>query len=894
MYFSLSFRPHLPQMTIFSFCVLGFVALTYQVVFVRDLIILFGSTAPATATVLATYFSGLALGGLIFGKIADRVSLDKLCRLYAGIFLFIGMYGFLSPFFFKFLNSSILVVNKIYPLHFAGFNFFTFLFSFLLLVFPAILIGAGFPIVNKILVRGEKEIGEKIPFVYFVETFGSVLGATLAGFWLIPNFGNTATVSFAAILSVLTGGTLFYFFKMCAEPISAREEMLNLRESSELQSPIFLYALFFTGFLALALEVLYTKTLILFIGSSTYAFSIILITFLLGIALGSWVISSFIDKINRGYAYFGLFLGLIGFWLFLTVKFLEMMPFWYLDIFKLYQSLDFSVVLFAQFTLTVLVIFPVTFLMGMIFPLGVRLANPTFEKLGSSIGKLYFSNTFGGVVGSVTAGFLFLPSLGYQKTLILILLAYLAGGIFFIIREKNLETVIKVVFVFFFVFWGVFSIFSSPWSKTILSLGVFPYIGSYIQIDKETLGQVLQKDKIVFYKEGLSNIAVIDRGGDRILRINGKTDASNSIGDLEAEILIGALPMLFHPEPKDALVIGLGSGITLGTITQFDEVKNIDLVEIDPAIVEAAQYFKNDNHNALRNPKVKTIIADGRNHLTLTDKKYDVISSEPSNFWVSGNAALFSKEFYELAKSRLKKDGMVLQWLQGYALSPEDIQSVIKTFQETFPQTYLFDSMGSGDLFLVGSISEKPLLDFDVLTKKFDNPDIAKELSRIFITTPYELLAYVTAGPKELDIYSAASPVLTDDRLFVEFSAPKTLYQSTISYLFGDFAQLHEQTDVVNLVVGGNKVILKKYYDLAQSLIPLKIAFANDDLSGALEAYEEARESGLSQALVETHLLRRCNVRASLVQLKEGEEAASRVWERCFEVIGVGVVKKEI
>jgi len=307
---------------LFSFGIFGFVALVFQVIFFKNLVLLFGLTAPAAATVLAVYFSGLALGGLMFGKISDRFSFNRLLQAYGGLFILLGIYGLIFPLLFKFLNFFILSVNSVIPLNFAGFNVFAFLFSFLFLIFPSILIGGGFPIINKILVRDQYVIGKKVSLVYFVETLGNVIGALLAGFWLAPSFGNNLTIFIASITSLIVGGVLIFiirsYYSKSSNNEKSREEVKQ--SSKTIRNPIFIYALFVTGFLALALEVLYTKTLILFIGSSTYSFSLILITFLLGIALGSWVLSFFVDRIKRGYAYFGLFIGLIGFWLFLTLQ----------------------------------------------------------------------------------------------------------------------------------------------------------------------------------------------------------------------------------------------------------------------------------------------------------------------------------------------------------------------------------------------------------------------------------------------------------------------------------------------------------------------------------------------------------------------------------------------
>lgn len=875
---------------LFSFGVFGFSALIFQIIFARNLIPLFGLTAPAIATVLAVFFFGLALGSLVFGKISDRLSETKNFKLYIPLFVVTAVYGFLFPALFKFLNFSISAVNKIYPLNFTGFNFVAFFFAFVVLVIPAIFIGAGFPLVNKILVRRENEIGRKIALSYFVNTFGSVLGAASAGFWLIPAFGNNATIFIAAGLNLITAGFLFSVSgRIVREP--AEKETREDAGESVIGDKIFLYVLFATGFLALALEVVYTKTLILFIGSSTYAFSVITAVFLLGIAVGSWLAAFFVDRIMRGSAYFGIFLGLIGFWLFVTAQVFNELPFWYLQIFKTLNSLDFSAVLVSQFSLVALVILPVTVLMGLVFPLGIKLAGLATRQLSAGIGKLYFANILGGVFGSLAAGFWLLSGLGYQKTMFLIMSAYFVVGIIFIIRERNLAPSLKGIFAFFFIFWVVFSVFFTAWTRTATSFGVFPYATTYASFDKSDLLSAADKDEIIFYKEGQSNVAVIRRGGELLLRINGKTDASNTLGDTEAQILIGALPMLLHPEPKDVLAIGLGSGITLGAITQFEEARNIEAVEIDPSVVEAAGYFKEYNHDAASDPRVKIILADGRNYLRLTDKKYDVISSEPSNLWVSGNAYLFTKEFYELAKSRLKGNGIILQWLHLYSLDLAGVQSVLKTFSSVFPNAYLFETISGGDLLIVGQMRPEPILNFDLLEKKFGDQKIRQELERIYIFSPYDFVPYLIADARGIADLSDGAEINSDDRPFLEFSSPKAIYYDTASRTIQDLADIQQENNPLITTIGGDTDKLKKYFIFSQKLFPFRIANIEGDLFAAIDRYNDAKGEGPFQYLAETYILKRCNFVAQITKQTKGEDAANQIWERCNSVFNEVVIK---
>lgn len=892
------FLSHSNSFLPFSFGVLGFVALVFQVVFVRKLTLLFGLTAPAAATVLAVYFLGLAIGSFVFGKISDKLSEAKNQKIYSLLFVIISVYGFLFPLIFKALNFFVLFVNSLYPLHFSGFNFFTFLFSFIFLIVPAICIGAGFPMINKILVHEKESFGKKISFFYFAETLGSVLGAALAGFWLIPSFGNNATIFIASGLSFVFGGLLFSLFGN-REDVPRTEIKVSDAQSNEqdgqhepsIKNNIFIYALFITGFLALALEVLYTKTLILFIGSSTYAFSLILVMFLLGIALGSWSFSLFADRIKRGYAYFGVCLGLIGFWLFLTSQFFEKLPFWFLQVLGSYNSFEFGGTLLSQTFITLLVIFPATFVMGIVFPFGIKLAEPGIQTLGSGIGRLYFANTIGGVVGSLVAGFVLLPAIGYSRTLTVILVLYFILAGVFLFKERGIGWFMKGATVFFFIFFGTFAIFSSPWGKKNLTLGSFIYAPTYLNYGIDVVKKTIERDKVLFYKEGLSNIAVMKRGPITLLKVNGKVDASNGIDDLESEILAGVLPMIFHPDPKEVLVIGLGSGITLGSVNQFDSAVNIDTLEIDPATIEAASYFKPFNHDALNDPRGKTIFADGRNYMLLNDKKYDVISSHPSNVWVAGNVNLFTKEYYELAKSRLKNDGLMFQWIHVYSMDPENVRAVYKTFQEVFPQVYLFNSSNSGDMFMIGALEkDSTLLHFDALSKKMDDEKIAGELQRIYIASPYELLAYLVSEGDRFRVFSESAQVNTDDKNFLEFQAPKSIYKATVAEALREIDALRSEVNlfIFGVEEGERLEKLKRYFEFRKRLLPAQAALSEGHLFEAVEGYAFARDTtNLISPSFEIRIMQGCDVAALVVQNDAGgADAAKRVYEKCEKVFG--------
>ncbi len=238
-----------------------------------------------------------------------------------------------------------------------------------------------------------------------------------------------------------------------------------------------------------------------------------------------------------------------------------------------------------------------------------------------------------------------------------------------------------------------------PWDRDLLSSGAYkyaPYLGS------ENIETVLRAGMLEYYKEGAASTVSVRRlTGTTSLAIDGKIDASNG-GDMLTQRLLGLLPVLLHGNARDIAVIGLGSGVTVGSALAPGTVRRADVVEISPEVVEASRFFDRESGSALSRPGVRLIVGDGRSHLLLTPQRYDVIVSEPSNPWMSGVAALFTREFFEAARSRLNPDGLICQWAHTYDISPEDLQSIVGTFASVFPEGTMW-LVGEGDLLLIGA-----------------------------------------------------------------------------------------------------------------------------------------------------------------------------------------------
>jgi spermidine synthase len=318
------------------------------------------------------------------------------------------------------------------------------------------------------------------------------------------------------------------------------------------------------------------------------------------------------------------------------------------------------------------------------------------------------------------------------------------------------------------------------WDKRVMSTGPAIYAQDYLAQPKTAGASALPlPDQLLFYRDGPSATVSVTQLGDQIsLRVNGKTDASTNPVDMPTQLNLAHLPLLLHPDPRAVLVIGLGSGITAGAAARHP-LERLDVVEIEPAVVEASRFFTRYNADVFKDPRLRLTIADGRNYLLTTKQRYDVIISEPSNPWIGGIASLFSVEYFELARSRLQPGGIMVQWLQAYSFSPPDFQMVVKTFGSVFPATSLWHST-RGDYLLLGRMKPAPI-DLALLKARYEaNPAVRRDLALAEVSDWPGVLGFFMLGETDAGRYAAGAEVNTDDRLPLEFSAPRALYLDTV------------------------------------------------------------------------------------------------------------------
>lgn len=773
------------------FFVSGATGLIYEVLWTRMLGLVFGHTVFAITTVLAAFMAGLGLGSYLFGRLADRSAHPIL--LYGLLEAGIGIYALLTPALFSKAEAIYIPLHQSLRLSFFAFSLSQFALIFVILLLPTTLMGATLPVLSRFFVRGITGLGRQVGWLYALNTFGAVLGTYVAGFHLIPTLGVRTTLLLAAVANVGIGVLAVVFDRHLHQlgvqpgspgppsPVSGPEDLpSSLRtEDGRPGTGVWLaiLGLGLSGAASMMYEVAWTRALALVIGSSTYAFSTMLVAFLTGMALGSFLFSRLAGRLRVNSFLFGCLQLGIGVGALLVTPFFDRLPEVFLQAFRLSQSPGF--VKAIQFSISAMAMLLPTLFMGATFPCVTQIASREMHRLGHDVGRIYFVNTGGAIAGTVLAGFLVIPTWGLQATLKLAVSMNLCLALVLFVGSQETRWRRGIAALAPFSALAILAV-SPTWDARTMASGVAIYGRQYLDLVgkisfRETMAPT---GRLLYYKDGISATVSVHREGEHLfLRVNGKTDASN-ISDMHTQLMLGHLPLLLHPDPKRVLVIGLGSGVTGGAVA-VHPVEEIDIVEIEPAVVEAANFFAQQNREVLRNPKARLAIADGRNFLLASEERYDVIISEPSNPWMRGIGNLFSLEFYELAARRLAAKGVVSQWIHGYGLFPEDLKMVVKTFRSVFPHVTIWNTI-RGDYLLIGS-KDPVVLDYNHLRSHYASlPGLREDMSSLGIHSPLALLADFMLGDQDTAQYSQHAWLNTDNLPLLEFSAPDSLYADTI------------------------------------------------------------------------------------------------------------------
>jgi spermidine synthase len=757
----------------------GLSALMYEVVWVRALGLIFGNTTHATATVLASFMAGLGVGSYFIGRRCDHWRHPL--RTYGLLQIGIALYGVLTFAMLAVVQGAYVTVATTAGGGLALCTLARTALAFCVVFVPAFLMGGTMPVLAHAYVAGAASVGASISLLYAANTAGAVMGTLVAGFWAIPVVGMRMTVSIAAGLSLGVGVGAVVLGRR--GPLAASDDTSGTTPPPVAAAggkPWVAVCLGLSGVLAMVYEVGWTRALAAVLGSSTYAFTLMLATFLLGIAIGSALFARVLTK-RRAVISDWVWLQLVlAASVLVVLPQFERVPLVMVRLFGLTAG-NWVLMDLCRFTVCVAIMFLPTLCFGALFPVAASLYIPDRETVGRNLGRLYLCNTAGNIAGSLAAGFVLIPLIGIQRTL----LAAAVAGILLgwgpaLLRPFRPKRV--VVATLLSALLGTLAFAQrGGWDARLISMGVHLRPQRWLgRPTTEIFGQLYDYD-LQFYREGAHSIVSVFGSGDHLmLKVNGKTDASSS-ADIATQLLSGHIPHLLHKDPKRSLVIGLGSGMTLGASLVHD-VEHVDSVELEPAVVEAAAWFDDLNRHASDDPRVRTIVNDGRNHLLLEKSRYDVIISEPSNPWMAGVASLFTVEFYELLQKRLTEGGILCQWLQAYGLHPDDFRMAVASVRHVFPHVTLWSTL-PGDILIIAG--RQPLvLNLDAAEERFDRmPLLRQDLAQFGIRSPGGLLAYTVLGEEGVNRFVAGAALNRDDRLPLEFSAPRSRNMTGLAQL---------------------------------------------------------------------------------------------------------------
>jgi len=737
----------------------GASSLIYEVAWTRALNVIFGVTIHAIAAVLASFMAGLALGSYLAGTLADRVKRPLL--LYGLIEIGIGLFGVSTLIAIKALMPMYLWLYGAVSDYPAIVPVLRFIVAWCIMLLPASLMGATLPLIVKACSLYLPRIGINVSLLYAFNTAGAAAGTLLAGFVLIGSFGLQGSVYIAASVNVIAGMAAIFLAILSGDRFlnprqeSAPDSMggpLEYRPSRGLTAALSI-SFGISGFCALAYEVLWFRVLELFLNGTVYAFSIMLFTFLIGIALGSLLIALVISRNWNWVALFAALQALIGLEVFFSQYAIGKIP-------RVRDAIvampEFSTLFkdsnFVMALVCVLLLLPLTLLLGMTFPIVVQaLTGGHSRGSGASVGGLNAANTLGAILGSLVGGLWLLPAMGSQNSLTLL------GGV-------NLAVA------------GVLFVYSAGmrmrpiWALPVILPGLvlLPALGP-----QDMLGEVLKNlfkgHEIIWYEEGLENTVSIQRKPDKFLYLylNSRVEAYDAPDMVNYHGAIGHLPMLLHPDPKDVLVIGLGGGATPGAISSHKD-SNIEIVELSPSMVRAAEFFRHVNHDLFRQENVQLRLDDGRNHLLLTDKKYDVITADVLHPNQAGSDNLYSHEYFQLVKEALSDDGIAVQWADSTHIIMYPL--IARTFASVFPYVTLWYD---GSL-IIGS--KKQLnLSRDALQARIDATSGREEAKAVGLSSADDLLRNYNGDASALRQRIGDGPIITDDRPLTEYyeSLPK-------------------------------------------------------------------------------------------------------------------------
>ncbi len=760
------------------FVLSGFAGLVYEVVWARQLVLVFGNTTQAVSAILTGFFGGMAIGSVVGGRVADRVR--NPLRMYAILELLVVVAVLLTPATFLGMREVYRGVFDTLEQNPTLLTLVRFVLSLLALGPATILMGATLPTLSRYLVRDHNTLGTEFGSLYTVNTFGAILGAVAAGVFLIELIGLEETLLVGVACSA-TAGVSAFALSLWQRPSSPQEPAATTAAAATTATPagspagstagstiataarsavgtgvasisrpkLALAVAFVSGLTSLGYQNLWTRILSSGTGSSSYVFTGILAIFLTGIAVGAFVFSRFLSKTRHPVALLGVAE--------ITLAFLVL------------ASLGIETKYLVSWSFLrelVVVVAPPALVMGVVFPMSSMLVAESDERVGTSAGLLLGANTVGALCGTFVVPFFLMPFLTSPRSVVLIAAINAATGVVLLWQAKPLALGLRRMGS---ALGGVAAVVAVMLMVVPNALVVDPSTSTLLRLHATILGQA---------EDDVAVTQAADVPG-ALFNLRLYVGGNSMTGVSAITRFMPDLPLMVRPNAQSMCIIAFGMGSSYRSALQ--DGLNVEAVELVPSVPSMFKYFYPDWQQVMANPKGHVIIADGRNHVELTNHTYDLLMVDPPPpMNTSGTAVLFSQEFYAAARARLNPGGVMMQWVySGSGLTVDELRSHARTFKSVFPHvTIVFSPMADPNGVLMLGSDDPINLTSAGIESVLSKPGVVSDLSDAAdsppgITTMSQweqlILSSVWISDAKVEQFGASGQMVTDDRPYTEY-----------------------------------------------------------------------------------------------------------------------------
>jgi predicted membrane-bound spermidine synthase len=818
----------------------GLCALVYEVAWFRELRLIFGASTAASAAVLAVFMGGLGLGGAFFGKRLD--SSPNALATYAKLELGVAGAAAVTPLLVAGADRGYVGAGGATTLGPVGATLLRLLLSVLILGVPTFLMGGTLPAAARAVEGDADPERRRVATLYGVNTLGAVAGAVATNFVLLEVLGTRMTLWCAALVNALVGMTARALARRASSveeaatgttsnPASAAASEPAVAEASPLFPP---FAALLAGFAFMLMELVWYRMLAPILGGSSYTFGLVLAVALVGLGAGGELYSR--TRAPSTLLGFATTCGLEAVFVAVPYALGDRLAI-AAAVLRPAARLGFLPSVGVWTALAAVVVLPAATVAGVQFPLVIGLYGRGAHNVGRHVGRAYLANTLGGIAGSLAGGFGLLPLLGATRCWRIVVVALVGGAFAAIALEARRRRPGAVPARL-----GAATAVAAAAVALVLPRGpghVWRHSGigagradlRLARTDPDVIEEFSRSTRrgIRWERDGLESSVAVDQNNGFSFIVNGKSDG-HAVVDAPTQVMSGLLPALLHPAAKRALVVGLGTGSTAGWLGRVPTLERVDVVELEPAILDVARDCAPVNEAVLDNPKVHVTLADAREVLRTANDRYDLVFSEPSNPYRAGISSMWTLEFYRAIAERLEPNGLFVQWLQAYEVEGWTLATAIVTLRQVFPDVSVWETE-PGDLLLVGRRAPGPL-DVDAIRQRLASEPFARGAAAVWHTASVEgVLAHFVASSSlaEALAHRGIGAINTDDQNLLEFAFARSVGVRRL--LSGDLrelsARLHIDKPAVTGEVDWGRVVEERWLLYQEDGAPLEPAVAS-------------------------------------------------------------------